>query len=146
MARQVVICDQHLQSRGPCVRNAVDAGNSVIDRNQQIGASQARMGQRHLDDGRRQTVAVLEPIRHQVVDDRTHCAQTENTHRHAGCAIAVVVADDQQATLRADRIGQQFGPGLSALHRCGCQQMGDASLQGCRRINAACGIQAGHQR
>ncbi len=72
VARQVVVGDDHFDAAPVGFDHAVDAGDAVVDGDDDVGRLFAR-GQR--DDLGRQAVAVLEAVGHDVVDLRAHRAQ-----------------------------------------------------------------------
>ena len=77
--------------------DALVARDAVVD-----GDDQARrLRARELDDLGRQAVAVLEAVRHEVVDVRAHRAQAAHADRAGGRAVGVVVGDDDDAFSRA---------------------------------------------
>ena len=106
-ARQMVVGDQHVDAEFGRTRDAIDAGDAVVDRDQQV-----RLALRgEFDDLRRQPVAVLEAVGHQIIDfglcaPRQH-AQSAQTDRGGSGAIAVIVGDDQQSRIRFERVGEQ---------------------------------------
>ena len=106
VAGQVVIGDQHVDAERVGRFHAVDAGDAVVDRDQQIRlARRAARGQR--DDLGRQAVAVFEAVRHQIVDLRAEHPQAAHGHGAGGGAVAVVIGDHQHAALALDRVGEQ---------------------------------------
>ncbi len=102
-ARQVMVRDEHGDAEFVGARHAVDARDAVVDGDDQVG----RLLRGELDDLRRQPVAVLEAVRHEVVDVRAHRPQAAQADRAGGRAVAVVVGHDQQARLGLDRVGEQ---------------------------------------
>ena len=145
-ARQVMIGDQHLHPGRAGVGHAVQAGHAVVDGDQQIGASNSGMLERQVDDLGCQAIAVFEAVGHQIVDDRAHRPQSQYPNRHAGGAVTVVIADNQQAAACGDRIGEQRAGVDCAKHQRRCEQIGRAAADAPRRGDAAPGIQTGHQR
>ncbi len=111
LPRQVMVGDQHPQPEFVGALDAVDARDAVVDRDQPVRPRRALRGE--LDDRRRQSVAVLEAVRHQVVDGRAtgsgvrQCAQPAQADGAGGRAVTVVVGDDQHALAGGERIGEQ---------------------------------------
>ena len=112
IARQMVIGDQHIQPQSSCHRHALDTGNAVIDRQQQIGAT--RGGQLH--DLRRQAVTVLEAVGHQKVNACAKHAKAAHTQSGGRCTIGIVITDDQDALLARNRICQPDRGGFNVFH------------------------------
>ncbi|MNF82912.1 hypothetical protein D3C84_652230 [compost metagenome] len=141
--RQVVIGDQHHQPRRLGRRHALDAGDAVVHGDQQLRLAL----QRHRDYFRGQAVAILETVRHQVVDmGRAEHAQTEHANRAGGGAIGIEVADDQHALALLQGPYQQLDRRLDALQLLIGQQTRQALVQLDQRLHATGGIQAGQQR
>ena len=69
VGRQVMVGDDHLDAAPVGFGHAVDAGDAVVDRDDDVRAL-FRCGQR--DDFRRQAIAVLEAVGHDVVDLGAH--------------------------------------------------------------------------
>ncbi len=112
VARQVMIGHQHLQTSRLCRRHAVDTGNAVVHRHQQIGLAL----QGNDNDFRGQTVPVLEAIGHQVIDvGSAKLAQAKYTHGAGRRAIGIEIADEQDALTLFQRLDQQFHRGIDAL-------------------------------
>ena len=86
-SRQVMVGDQDGDAEVVGAGHALDAGD--------------------VDDLGRESVAVLEAVRHQVADVRAERAQSAQSDRARRGAIAVVVGHDQQAGVGLDRIGEQ---------------------------------------
>jgi hypothetical protein len=114
-------------------RHAVDAGDAVVDRDDHIRLLPG--GQ--FDDFRRQAVAVLEAVRHDVVDARAQHAQAAHPDRAGGGAVAIVVGHDQQLAIRGNRVGQVLGGVADALHRRRRHQFGQVGGQFGRVEHAA---------
>ena len=70
-AGQVMVGDEHGDAEFVGARHALDARDAVVDGDDQVG----RRLRGELDDLRRQPVAVLEAVRHEVVDLRAHRPQ-----------------------------------------------------------------------
>ncbi|MNZ19294.1 hypothetical protein D3C78_363190 [compost metagenome] len=143
MARQVVIGHQYFQARSLGGCHAFDAGDAVVDGDQQLRLAL----QGHLDDLRGQAIAVLEAVGHQVIDmggtEQTQAEYTDGTGRGA---VSVEVADDEDALAFCQCRHQQVDRRLDALELLVRQQARQAFIQlGCR-LHAAGGIQAGQQR
>ena len=98
-SRQVMIGDQHLDTA--CARrdDTVDARDAVVD-----GDDHRRLalcGER--DDLRREPVAELEAVGHEVIDARAHRPQAPHADRARSRAIGIVIRDDQQPLVPLDR-------------------------------------------
>ena len=101
-------------------RDALDAGDAVVDGDEQVGL--ALRGE--VDELGRQAVAELEAVGHEVVDVGAERAQRAHADRAGGCAVGVVVGDDQQALARRDRVGKQRRRVADALQQRRREQAG----------------------
>ncbi|MDT4842716.1 hypothetical protein FQZ97_766280 [compost metagenome] len=138
----MVIGDQHRQPGHLGRRHALDAGNAVVHGDQQLWLTL----QRHRDDFRGQAIAVLEAVRHQVIDmRRPEHAQTEDADRAGGGAVGIEVTNDQHALPLLQRLYQQFDRRIHALELLIGNQPRQAFIQLGRRLHTACGIQTGQQ-
>ncbi len=104
---QVVVGDDDLQAQRARRTHAVNAGNAVVHRHQQVGTE--RMDA--LGNRSGQTVAVLDPIGHQVTHalealGRAQQAQPAQADRAGAGAVTVVVGHDADRLLRVHRVGQ----------------------------------------
>ena len=129
----MVVGHQHLHAQGSGARHAVDAGNAVVNRDQQL-----RAGGLHAFGNRRgQAIAVNDPVRHQIADaGGTQQPQPAQRHR-AGCrAIAVVVGDHAYFFPGRHRIGQQAGRLLRTMQRRRRQQLAQGLVKLVKRMNA----------
>ena len=112
VARQVVIGDQHAQPGFFRRCHAFDAGDPVVHGDQQL----RRTSQCHFNDFWRQTVAVLKPVGHQVVDmGGAQQTQTEHAHGAGRGTVGVKVTDDQDALALFKRHHQQVHRRVDAL-------------------------------
>jgi hypothetical protein len=146
--RQVVVGHQHRQAVRARMRHAVEAGDAVVHRDQQVRAALA-VRQRQIHDGGREAVAVDRAVGYHVA----HAARRGAQHRQAaqghgagGGAVAVVVGHDADALPRIDRVGQQAGGVVDALERGRRQQPRQAVVEFVRAPDAARGEQACQQR
>jgi hypothetical protein len=112
---QVMIGDDHTHAQPIGFRHAFDAGDAIVHGDQQVRAALRRQA----NDFRRQTVAVLKSIRHQIIHARAECAQRANANRASRGAIRIVVGDDEQTLPGSHCIGQQRGCFPHALQRSG---------------------------
>jgi hypothetical protein len=145
LGRQVVVGDQHLHPECACVGHAIEAGDAVVHRDQQV----RRLVQRQVDDGRRQPVAVHGPVRHHVVQrvgPRPEHAQPAQQQRAGGGTVAVVVGHHAQAPALLHHVGQQARRGLGALQLLRRQQLRQPVVQLVGLTHAARGQQARQQR
>ena len=109
ITRQMVVCDQHLNTQGFGEGNTLKTGDAVIHGNNQVraGVTQGlRRGvdtRRQQDNFRRQAVAVFEAVGHQVIHlQRTHGPQAQHHQGGAGGTIGIKVTDHQNALLATD--------------------------------------------
>ena len=101
------------------------------------------LGERY--DLGRQTVAVFEAVRHQIIDYRAEFAQRAHADRAGRCAVGVVVGDDQQALPRRDCVGEDRCHALDVVQAGQRRQTGDFGCELLRRSHAARGINARQQ-
>ena len=142
-AGQVVVGDQHSQTRRLGRRHTLDAGNAVIHGNQQL----RRTLKRHRDNFRGQAVAIFEAIGHQVIDvRRTQHAQTEHPNCAGGGTVGIEVAHDQHALALLQPQHQQIDRRLHALELLIRNQPRQAFIQLGSGLHATGGIQTGQQR
>ena len=125
VARQVVVGNQRGDAQRTGFFDAVDAGDAVIDGNDQVGF--AVRGE--LDDGRGEAVAIFKTVRHQIGDVGAHRAQPAHGDRTGGGAVAVVVGHDQHACAGFDGIGEQNGGVADALQLRGRDELGQRIVQ-----------------
>ncbi len=97
-----MVGDQHVDTARMRCGNALDAGDAVVDRDDQ--PRQLRCGER--DDLGGQPVTELETVGYQEVDRGTHRAETAHADRARGRAVGIVVGDDQHALLALDAVGK----------------------------------------
>ena len=140
---QVVIGNQHRQPGGLGRRHAIDAGDAVVDGQQQVGLA----FEGHGDDLRGQAIAVLEAVRYQVIDmRRTEQAQTEHADRTGGGAVGIEVADDKDALALRQRLDQQLDRRVDALQLLIRDQPRQALVQFLGGLHATGGVEASQQR
>ena len=125
VARQVVVGNQRGDAQRTGFFDAVDAGDAVIDGNDQVGF--AVRGE--LDDGRGEAVAIFKTVRHQIGDVGAHRAQPAHGDRAGGGAVAVIVGHDQHARAGFDGIGEQNGGVADALQLRGRDELGQRIVQ-----------------
>ncbi len=141
-ARQVVVGDQHLEPRGFRRLDAVHAGDAVVHRHQQVGT----LLQGHADDLRGQAVAVLEAVRHQVIDPgRAEHAQGQHADAAGGGAVGVEVADDENPLAALQGIHQQRHALLDAFQPLEGNQPRQALVQLLGATHATSCVQACQQ-
>ncbi len=101
---QVMIGDQHLDARGSRRGHPGNAGDAVVDGDDQVGGA----GRGEGDDLGSQAVAVFEAVGNQEIDLAPPAgAQPEQRQRRAGGAIGIEIADHQNPLLRGQRPGEQ---------------------------------------
>jgi hypothetical protein len=131
---QMMIGDQHVhagRARSADTRLAADA---VVH-----GDDQARRAtQRQCDDLGRESIAELEPIRHQEIYRRkTPAAQGPHQQCRAGRTIGIEVADDQDQTPAIAVLQQQCGCGLDRAQCTDGQQLSRGECKVGRTADAA---------
>ncbi|MNC41478.1 hypothetical protein D3C75_902470 [compost metagenome] len=141
-ARQVVVGDQYRKAGRLGRGHAVETGNAVVHGDQQLRA----LLQRHRDDLRGQAVAVVETVRHQIVDVRgPQHAQRQHADRTGGGAVGIEVADDDHALALLQRRHQQLDRRIDALQLAIRDQPRQRLVQLGGGLHAAGGIQTGQQ-
>ena len=141
-ARQVVIGDQRADAQRAGARHAFDARDAVVHRDEQVRLALSSQ----IDQLRRQAIAQLEAVGHEIVDVGAEKAQRAHADRAGGGAVGVVVGDDQEPLTGLDRIGEQHRGLLHALEQRRRQQTGRAVGElGCR-ADASRGVDFGEQR
>ncbi len=124
--------------------DAVDAGDAVVDRHQQVGRAAGTLRVvREFDDLGRQAIAVFEAVRHEIVDLRAEHAQAAHGDGAGGRAVAVVVGDDEQRPLRRDRFREQCGGLGGAFELEGRDEFRQRRFDFVRHAHAARGVKAG---
>ena len=99
----MVVGDQHLQTQSLCLGHAIDTGNAVVHRDQQLRTA----GMYALRNRRCEPVTVYHAVRHDEVHVlRAQQGESAQTYRARCRAVAVVISDDAQALLCVNRIGQ----------------------------------------
>src|SRR5581483_3586042 len=109
----MMIGDEHLDAKCIGGEHAFERSDAVVDRDQEVGA--ALRGD--LYDLWRESVAELETVGYEVFDVRAETAQREHTDCASGCAVTIVIADDEQALRLRDGIGQDHGEPIEVEHR-----------------------------
>ncbi len=102
----MVVGDDDFNTQAARFFDAVDTGDAVVDSDDDVGGLLARG---KLDDFRRQAIAVLESVRHDVVDLGAKQAQATQRNSAGGRAIAVVVGHDHHALVGGNGVGQENG-------------------------------------
>ena len=98
----MVVGNQYLHSKPVCSGHAFHTGDAVVYGNQYV-----RLGlRRELHNFRRQAVTIFKPVGHNKIHARAEHLQPAHAYRTGGCAISIVIGDDQQPALRGDRVGQ----------------------------------------
>ena len=104
----MVIGHQHLHAQTVGLGNALDAGDAVVDSDEDVRlAGRALRG--HARELGREPVTELEAVGHEVAHAGAKGAQRAHAHGAGGRAVAVVVGDDEQALFVAYGIGKQHG-------------------------------------
>ncbi|SQI44938.1 Uncharacterised protein [Serratia plymuthica] len=132
--RQVVVGDQYLHTLGVRHVNARMGRDAVIHGQDQLCAAHRRL----LDHFRTQAVAVLEAVRHQVVNrTAAHAAQRQHCQRGTGGAIGVEVPHHHDTATHGQRLLQNANGGVDAVQLLPGQHAFDAALQFLLSLNAA---------
>ncbi len=140
----MVVGDQHAHAGGPGGGHAVDAGDAIIHGDDQV-RGQGLPGQ--LDDRRRQAVAVLEAVGHQVIRaPEAQAGQPAHHQRGGGGAVGVVVAHHADAPVLFAGLLQQVHRGAQAVETVRVRQAAQAQLQLLFPGDAAGGQHPGQQR
>ncbi len=139
--RQVVVGDEHRDAEFVGARHPFDTRDAVVDGDDQVGL--ALRGE--IDDFGREPVAVLEAVRHEVIDVGAERAQAADADRAGRGAVAVVVGHDQQARLGFDRVGEQRRGVVDVRQRRRRHQAVDQQLQLVASLHAAPGQHAGER-
>ena len=96
LAGQVMISHQHTDTQILSGRHALDAGDTVVDSDNQVRCLRGRQ----IDNFRGQAVAKLEAIGHQIPNlPQTHLPQHRYRHGATGRAVGVEVSDDEHASV-----------------------------------------------
>ena len=140
--RQVMVGDQRRDAQFAGAGDALQAGDAVIDGDDQVG----RLFGGQFDDFRRQAVAELEAVGNQEIDVGAERLQGAHADCGGGGAVAVVIADDQQAGFGLDGIGQDMGGLVGIGQRGGRQQRLQFVVEFGLVGDAARRIEAGEQR
>ena len=88
--------------------NAIDAGNAVIDGDEQIRLA-GWILRHEIDDRGGESVTQFETIRHKIIQPIRLCTeQAQTAHRHGACGrtIRIVIGNDTDTAPCADGIGQ----------------------------------------
>ena len=124
-ARKVMIGDEYVDAESRGLFDPFDAGDAVVDRNQEVGFAAGRQP----DDFRGESVAVFETVRHQVFDFCAEPLQAQHADRAGGGAVRIVVGHDQETSVGGDRIGQQRCHGRAIEQRVERQQSRERRIQ-----------------
>ena len=141
-AGQVVVGhdDLHAQSLG--AGHAFQAGNAVINRQQQLRAC----GMHPFGNGGCQAVAVGDAVGHQIAGvARAQQAQAPQRYGTGGGAVAVVIGHHADVFVGRDGVGQQARSLFATSQRCRGQQLRQAVIQLGRIVHAARRVQARQQ-
>ena len=138
----MVVGDQRRDAKLVCARHAFDAGDAVVDGHDQVGLHLCR----EVDEFRRQAVAELEAVRHQVLHLRAERAQRPDADRAGRGPVAVVVRDDQDPLPAFDRVGQELRGLRRVQQLVGREQPRRIRLELGGRADLARGIDAGEHR
>ena len=134
----MVVGYDHVQTQFLRPRHTCDAGDAVIDRNQQIhalrGGDFCKLG--------RQTVAVFEAVGYEEIHRRAHRRQAAHTDGTRRRAVGIVVGDNQDFFLALDGIRQTAGGGFAIRQRLIRQKAGEFVVQFGRTLHVARGAQA----
>ena len=113
LTRQVMIGNDHINCKRLRGGDAVNAGNAVIDRDDDL--RRLLRCQRH--NFRRQSVAKFETVWHDVADLRTHRAQTTQRNRTGRGTVGVVVGNDQDSLALFNGLNEALAYGVNAFER-----------------------------
>jgi hypothetical protein len=133
-ARQMMIGNENAHAQRIRGGDAVDACDAVVYRDQDGRILELF---RERDDFGRKPVAVLEAVRHQVIDDRAEFAQRAYADRARRRAVGIVIGDDQQLLLGRNRIGEQSGHALDVAQLREREQRARVRSKLLRRSDAA---------
>ncbi len=117
-AGQVMVGHQHAHAEPVRLGDAVHRRDAVVDRDEEPRRALRRLA----DDLRREAVAVLEAIRHEVIDAGPHRAQRPHPHCARRRAVGVVVAHDEDALLARDRVGEEPRGVVDVMQPIGCRE------------------------
>jgi hypothetical protein len=99
----MVVRNQDADTHGLSRCHALNAGNTVIDRDDEIG----HLRSRHLDNLGRKPIAKLKAIGDQVAHlAKPHLLQDRDRHSRAGGAIRVKISDNEYSGLTLYGISQ----------------------------------------
>ena len=136
---QVVVGNDHVQTQFLRPRHACDAGDAVVDCNQQIhalrGGDFGKLG--------RQAVAMFEAIGYEEIHRRAHRRQAAYADGTRGRAVGIIVGDNQNFFLALDGIRQTAGGGFAIRQRLIRQEAGEFVVQLGRTLHVARGAQPG---
>ncbi len=110
-SRQMMIGDDDTNPARSRRRDACVCRHAIVDRDEQVGSLRGQF----LDQGRAQAVAVHGAIRHAVAHiARTQQAQAAQRNRCSGRAVAIEIADHDDALLQANRVSDDRAGTLEA--------------------------------
>jgi hypothetical protein len=105
-----MVGDDGLQPHGIGMPDAGNTADAVVHGQQQITTGSQIFCQHGIHQWRAETIAELEAIGHTVVDlHRPHRPQGADTECRRSGPIGVKIANDDNATLCTDRLGQGAG-------------------------------------
>ncbi len=145
-ARQMVVRDQHIDASCGRGFDAIHARDAVVDGDQKPRLHSR--GERH--DFRREPVAEFEPVGNDEIDVGAHHSQAPHADGAGRRAVRVVVGDDDDRLLRANRTRQALRRRGDAPQPIRRRQRREAMVQLGRRRDAARRVDArqdaGHSR
>ncbi len=142
IAREMVIGDECGDAECLRASHPLDACDAVVYRHDQIGRARVR----EVHQFRRQAVAELEAIGHEVIDRRAELAQRAHADRAGGCSVGVVIGDDQDPLSLLDRVGEQRRSARRMQQPVGRQQPRGVQLELGRSANPPRRVKAREQR
>ena len=139
---QVMVGDQHVDAARDRRSHAVVARDAVVDCHDQARHARCGVG----DDLGRESVAVVEAVRHEEVDVGTERRESAHGDRAGSRAVGVVVGDDDDALARDDRIHEPRRRAFDALEERERREPREVRLELGRGRDAARGEHAGEHR
>ncbi len=120
-----MVGDDHLDSEPARRLDALDAGDSVVHRDEELRLRSCR----ERDDFRGQPVAELESVGDEIADVRAEGGERAHAHRAGGRPVAIVVGDDQHALAGRDRVREQRGRAVRVQQTGGRDKAGKRVLE-----------------